>query len=487
MQRIPLASLQLACGLALAIGPATGPALAQTPRELVARAAAAMGGEPALRDLRSTTMTMNSANFGLGQEETPASPARGTFFSGRVINDFAGRRRSVSQEARPTPSNTMRIRVVVAGDIGLNDQNGTLSAATPGARAANSRLLRLQPERLIVSALDAPAALRAIEPRRLRGELADGVRYTGEDTVAIYFDRQTGLPLATETVTDDPILGDRGTLSMFTRWVSTSGVKFPRQVDTEVNGRLSVHTVVTSVVINEPIPDSVFAIPDSIAGRAVRGPTPPIALRLAELAPGVWRAESGSHHSLVVEQPTGLVVVETPQNSAQTRALLDTLRSRFAAKPVTLTAMSHHHWDHSGGVREALASGLPIAVHRRNGDFVREIAQARKTVAPDALSRRPRAPVIRLVSDSLTVGTGDNRLVLYHFPNSHAEGMLAAYLPGTRLLFVVDVLSPGANLPVAGSQEVVAFVRARGITVDRVVGGHGGIVAWADVERAANP
>jgi len=35
--------------------------------------------------------------------------------------------------------------------------------------------------------------------------------------------------------------------------------------------------------------------------------------------------------------------------------------------------------------------------------------------------------------------------------------------------------------------ELVAFVRARGIAVDRVAGGHGGVAAWADVERAAGP
>jgi hypothetical protein len=74
---------------------------AQGPREIVARAAAAMGGEQALRAVKSTTVEFNSATFGLGQEETPASPARATFFSGRIINDFSGRRRLLSQEARP--------------------------------------------------------------------------------------------------------------------------------------------------------------------------------------------------------------------------------------------------------------------------------------------------------------------------------------------------------------------------------------------------
>ena len=45
-------------------------------------------------------------------------------------------------------------------------------------------------------------------------------------------------------------------------------------------------------------------------------------------------------------------------------------------------------------------------------------------------------------------------------------------------------ITPGPTLAPAGSREIAAMVRARGIVVDRVVGGHGGIAAWADVERA---
>jgi glyoxylase-like metal-dependent hydrolase (beta-lactamase superfamily II) len=78
--------------------------------------------------------------------------------------------------------------------------------------------------------------------------------------------------------------------------------------------------------------------------------------------------------------------------------------------------------------------------------------------------------------------------MLYALPSVHAEGILAAYLPSARLLFVSDVLSPpaqpGQTLAPAGSAELVAFVRARGLTVDRVVGGHGGVARWADVEAA---
>jgi hypothetical protein len=63
--------------------------------------------------------------------------------------------------------------------------------------------------------------------------------------------------------------------------------------------------------------------------------------------------------------------------------------------------------------------------------------------------------------------------------------MLAAYVPAARLLFQSDVLTPGANLAAAGSAEITAMARARGLAVERVVGGHGGIANWPDVERAA--
>jgi glyoxylase-like metal-dependent hydrolase (beta-lactamase superfamily II) len=64
--------------------------------------------------------------------------------------------------------------------------------------------------------------------------------------------------------------------------------------------------------------------------------------------------------------------------------------------------------------------------------------------------------------------------------------MLAAYVPAAQLLFTSDVLSPGPTLAAAGSREIAAFVRARGLTVARVVGGHGGVAEWAQVEQAGS-
>src|SRR6266550_1623286 len=335
--------------------------LAQTPapRDLVARAVTAMGGETAVRGLRGSAIDFYQAMFALGQEETPASPARANLTIGRQVTDYAG--------------------------------NRVLAPDNPGQVAAVERFIRRTPERLLITALENPAALRAIPVRRWRDEPLDGIRYAaGLDTLDLYFDRRSGLLVLTETLTDDPILGDRVTRTAFTRWQDAGGVLLWRQLDVEVNNRLQNHSVATAISTNPALSDSMFAIPDSVAARAQRSDAtpPPVVVTLVELAPNVWRAEGGTHHSLIVDQGARLVVVEAPLNAMRMEAMLDTLRSRFPTKPVGLVINTHHHWDHSGGLRAVLAAGVPVVTHARNLSFVRSIATARKTIRPDVLSRR---------------------------------------------------------------------------------------------------
>jgi glyoxylase-like metal-dependent hydrolase (beta-lactamase superfamily II) len=464
---------------------------APNPRAFVQRAVDAMGGEQALRSLRSISIDLTTATFGIGQEETPDTPARLTATqTARTFRDHARNRFSTSSEIRPGgPTGVNRTRNIITPSMGMNETNAVQAPLSAAALAQASRLTNQPPERLLLWAMDNSGSLRSVPAKEWRNDTMDGVRLvSGQDSLALYFDRASGYLTVIEVVTDDPVLGDRSTAQMLTRWTPAGSLKYPRQIDVLVNGRVQSATTVTAVTSNAPLADSLFAIPDSIAARA-RTATPAqpasVSVQLNQLAPGVWRAEGGSHHSLVIEQPEGLLVVEGPQNAVRSRAVLDTLRSRFPGKAVRQVVNTHHHWDHSGGLREYMAAGIPVVTHARNVEFVRGIAAARKTVAPDELSRRPRAPVITAVRDSLAIGTGDARVVLYPLPTSHAEGLLVAFLPSHRLLFTSDVLTPGANLAPLGSAELVEFAQARRISVERFAGGHGGVAAWSDVERAA--
>jgi glyoxylase-like metal-dependent hydrolase (beta-lactamase superfamily II) len=459
---------------------------AQTPTAIIRRAVDAIGGEQAVRGVANQVTEINSSLFQLGQEETPLSPPFATLSFARITYDFAGTRYAIQQENRPLAGPPIRQRRVMANDAGMFVNNTTENPDTRAGIAASLRVMRLSPIHVLRTALDAPNTLRPAVAKRYRGELMDGVHIAGRDTATLYFDRGSGLLTAVETLTDDPILGDRRTTTLYTRWQNAGPVRLPRLVTIEVNGRLSQHQVITSAAVNGTLADSTFAMADSIRTRFANAPAPaPITVPLNELAPGVWRAEGGSHFSLVVEQPNRLVVIEAPLNAQRSRAVLDTLRSRFPQKRVGLAASTHHHWDHAGGLREYMASGIPITTHRRNVESVREIGAATKTVVRDAISRGRAAPAVSGVGDSLTIGAGESRVVLYRLPSTHAEGILAAYVPNARILFVADVLSPAATMPALGSQEVVALVTAAGITVDRVVGAHGGIAPYADVVRAA--
>src|SRR5688500_9399063 len=136
--------------IALSIVGAPSPIDAQdsSPTALVQRAATAMGGVPALRALNNVTIEFNSATFGIGQEETPQSPARATFTFGRIINDYRGGRRLTAQESRPVAGPVQRQRTIITPTGGLVDNNGAFNPAAPGAITAAAAALRAQPERL---------------------------------------------------------------------------------------------------------------------------------------------------------------------------------------------------------------------------------------------------------------------------------------------------------------------------------------------------
>lgn len=461
-----------------------------SPARLITRAVNALGGAAALDSLRSKTVEFNTATFALGQEETPTSPARATFVQGRTTFDYRGVRLATSQELRLVSGVVNRLRRVTLDRMSMAETNGTPSMDPPNISAGLARTLSLEIDQVMRAAVHHPAAAVSLRPQTLRGEVADGIRVAlGPDTVRIWFDRLTGLPLATETLIDDSVLGDRRTLTWYTRWQSAGPVRIARQVDVEVNGRLLSHTVVTAVSVNESLDASLFVIPDSMRARAPTLPAapPPVVVTMAQLAPGIWRAEGGSHHSLVIEQGSTLLVIEGPQSAVRSNAVLDTLRRQLTGRPVSAVVMTHHHHDHSGGIRAYMARGVPVIAHQRNVAFARGIATARKTVAPDRLSRGTPPPPVTAVRDSLVLGTGNGRVILYRLETAHAEGLLAAWHPASGTLFTSDVLSPAANQPLArlGSVELSSFARSRGIRPSRFVGGHGTVAEWSALEAAA--
>ena len=217
-------------------------------------------------------------------------------------------------------------------------------------------------------------------------------------------------------------------------------------------------------------------------------PAPPaVNVAVEEVAPGVWFLAGQSHHSVVVAFKDRLVLIEAPQSEARSLAAIAKARELRPGTPLTHMVMSHHHFDHSTGLRAAIAEGLTIVAQDGNDAFVKTMALRPFTRTPDALAKQAKPAIVEAVADTHTITDGARSLVLYHVTaNPHSDTMLMAYLPRERLLIEVDAFSPGGTYhPYAAN--LLEHVQRRKLQVDRIIPLHGTIQPFSALEAAVKP
>lgn len=440
-----------------------------SPRELIRSALDFMGGEAALRAVRSVRVVDNRVTFSLGQGETPATPQPMTLpLHSDTYHEIATGAFAARRSIAGLPNTTY---YAAARDSALMITRTDTSLRRSAAGAAAIRTIRRSHETYLVhvtllSALEAPdAALRPLPPRVLNGETLAGVeaRLPG-DTVTLWFDRSSGAPVLLGRTLDDPARGAVERLTAFGTWTRVSNVRLPLRLTNSDNGALrdSYHAV--SLEVN-PAPDTLLQQP-----LLAILPLPPVAPRaLTEIAPGIIRFENTvGFNGLAVRQGDSIIVIDPPLNDELTRGLLDSLRVRFPGQRVKSFIVSHHHWDHLGGARAAFAAGLSAITARENVDLVRR-AGLRDGERPSRTRR------VTPVDDSLAVGSGASRFVLHRVSSAHARGLLVAWFPEPKLLLEVDL---AVGLPWQ-QRELRDFVQSRGLAVDRLVRYHGQVVSWS--------
>jgi glyoxylase-like metal-dependent hydrolase (beta-lactamase superfamily II) len=204
---------------------------------------------------------------------------------------------------------------------------------------------------------------------------------------------------------------------------------------------------VSDVRANVPVP--AMAVPE-----AVRTATaPPVTVEVSELAPGVWRL-GGTHNSVAVEFADFVTVVEAPLNEARSIAVIDAVTKLLPNKPIKYVVNTHHHFDHSGGLRTYMAQGTTLVTAEANRDFYQNVmfAPLSRTLQPDRLSmyypnfttsRRP-AP-IETVGQKYVISDGVKTMEIHPvLGGNHAAGMLVVYLPREKMLINADLYGPPA-------------------------------------------
>jgi glyoxylase-like metal-dependent hydrolase (beta-lactamase superfamily II) len=74
------------------------------------------------------------------------------------------------------------------------------------------------------------------------------------------------------------------------------------------------------------------------------------------------------------------------------------------AKPIRYVIATHHHFDHSGGLRGFASVNVPVIVHDSARPFIERALSTPATVNPDRLTKSGLRPTVPLAELNKTLG-----------------------------------------------------------------------------------
>jgi glyoxylase-like metal-dependent hydrolase (beta-lactamase superfamily II) len=281
-----------------------------------------------------------------------------------------------------------------------------------------------------------------------------------------------------------PVAGDLKVVTHYGAYRDFAGVKFPAKIIQYQDGLPTLDLTITAVRANPPID---IEVPENVR-------TNPVPVKSEKAADGVWYITGGSHHSVLIEMKDYLIVVEAPQSDQRSMAVMAEVKKLVPNKPIKYLVNTHHHFDHSGGVRAYAAEGVTIITHEVNRPYFEKAVVNSHNFSPDRLAKSKRKPMFQTMGDNMVLTDGTRSVELYQIiGNPHHDGIIMAYLRKEKLLIEADVFTPGpagAEPPKVPNPQAVnleANVRRLNLEVDRIVPIHGRIVPYSEFQRVATP
>lgn len=464
------------------------PAFPQQPSPVLEAAASAMGAEK----LTSIRYSGSGFNFAFGQSPRPDAPwPRFNLKSYVRAVDYktpASREELLRTQGENPPrggggqplSGEQRQVFLVSGSHSWN-MAGDTPAPAPAALSERQLQIWLTPHGLIKAAI---AESASVGPRAggKKGQVVS-FKVNGKYTVNGYLDERH-LVEKTETWLEHPVLGDLHIETDFSDYREFGGVWFPARILQKQDGFPTL-----DLTVSEVLPNAETLIEPPEAVRQAAAPTARV--EAERVATGVWYLTGGSHHSVAVDFRDHLVVIEGPQNDERSLAVIAEVKKLAPGKPIKYLINTHHHFDHSGGIRAYAAEGATLITHEVNRAFYEKAFAGPRQLAPDALARSGKKARFETVRDKRELTDGLRTLAIHHVQsNLHNEGLLMVYLPAEKLLIEADAYTPGPpgapppSPPNPFSVNLHDNLKRLGLEVKTIAPLHGRHVMLSDLLKA---
>ncbi len=280
---------------------------------------------------------------------------------------------------------------------------------------------------------------------------------------------------------DNANLGDVAIDTAFSDYETVGGVKLPKRITTKMDQYPQFDLTVSKNTLDAPAD---LAAPDAVKTAAIPPNNAPVIVTAEPVGKGIWwLAGSGNHRSVVFEFDDHLVLFEVPLNETRSKPVIDKARS-LSPKPLTHVIVSHHHFDHSGGIRVAVAEGLTVITYKDNIPFFKDLLARKHTIVPDELEKHPQAAKFEAVDDELTLKDKSMEVQLYHLKDNPREGTnLFAYVPRDRMLVQADLYDSTWTFHHWGENVITNIEQIRKLKVDKQVPIHGAIETYAEMVK----
>jgi len=467
--------------------------------QVVHDAAEAMGGDDRILEAQSFSLEGSGRQYRLGQGFAPDNKDLACNAGNcpyweidnyRFDSDLQNIRWRITQERTSlfltqSPALTQEQSFGFDGDVAYNiGSDGVARRASQQVAFERLALHYHHPFSMLNLALTEGTIVSAL--RQEDGHDIVDVTSVDGDIYTLWIDSETKLPMRIASAIYHSYLGDVMLTSTFDNYGETGGLggfsarfTLPKTIKIRM-GDYPLWDLLVETNTNQEFED--LSAPES----ATSGSPPEFQanVQVDEIADGVWRLAGQSHHSMLVEFDDFLVLIEAPQSDARTLAVIEKARELQPDKPLQYVINTHHHFDHSGGIRAAVSEGLTIITHETNQSYYEELVASSHDSQPDALARSPQGLNMELVPGYEVYDLNNGRRTIHIvriFQDEHSAGHLIVYLPWARILVEADVFVPTARVA-PFVDNLLKNVNDLDWRIDRIVPIHGEVVDFSALE-----